>query len=71
MLDHPIAEGVDEGTQLLAASAATAVGDQRRQLFGRDDARGHGVLPVVTDIGDAVGPGNDFAFWGRRRGAAP
>src|SRR5271166_6490421 len=39
--------------------------------MGGDDAGQDGVLPVVTDVGDPVGPAHDLALGRRRGGAGP
>ena len=41
------------------------------QHVGGDDAGGHGVLEVVADVGDAVGPRHDLALRRGRRRPAP
>ena len=61
----------DEGPQLAPAGLAAAFGDDARQVVGVDDARGHGVLEVVTDVGDAVGPADDLALGRGGRRARP
>ena len=48
-------------------SARTASGSWRRG----HDAGQDGVLPVVADVGDAVGPAHHLALGGRRRRARP
>ena len=43
----------------------------RGQVGGGDDAGRHGVLEVVADVGDAVGPGHDLALGRGRGGPGP
>ena len=57
----------DEGAELVAAALAAPVAHDGGQRVGRDDAGGDGVLEVVADVGDAVGPADDLAL--RRAGA--
>ena len=40
-------------------------------MAGVDDARRHGVLEVVADVGDAIGPRHHLALGGRGRGPGP
>jgi len=44
------------------ARVAADTANECRQVFGSADTGGHGVLEVVTHIGDAVGPTDDFAL---------
>ena len=61
----------DERAELGAAPLAAQRPDGGGQLVRRDDAGEDGVLPVVADVGDAVGPADHLALGGRRRGARP
>jgi hypothetical protein len=45
--------------------------DGQRQLMGGHDAGQDGILPVVADVGDPVGPAHHLALGGRRRRARP
>ena len=45
--------------------------DRCGQLVGGDDAGEDGVLPVVADVSDPVGPADDLALGGGRRRAGP
>ena len=64
-LDH----GGDEAAELGAAPVAHHLDDLGGQVDGGDHAGVDGVLEVVADVGDAVGPGHDLAL-GRGRGRA-
>ncbi len=57
-LDH----GRDEAVELGPAGGAQHLGHLRRQVARVDDACADGVLEVVADVGDAVGPGHDLAL---------
>ena len=63
---------VDEGAELGAAALAAARADRLRAAgAGADDAGEDGVLPVVADVGDPVGPADHLALGGRRGGPRP
>ena len=67
----PVAEMVDdhradERPELAAASVAATVAHELGQHVRPDDAGVHGVLEVVADVGDAIGPRHDLAL-GRHR----
>ena len=59
----------DEGAELRAAALPAAVrGPTSGSCVRCHDAGQHGVLPVVADVGDAVGPAHHLALGrGRRR----
>ena len=65
--DHP----ADEGPELLAAGAAADVGHLGGDVGLGDDAGVDGVLEVVRAVRDPVGPADDLALDGRRRGPGP
>jgi hypothetical protein len=56
----------DERGQLHPTFGTALGGHCFGQHRGRDDPRVYGVLEVVTDVGDAVGPADDLALEGRR-----
>ena len=61
-VDH----AADERAQLARPARSAALPHDFGQHRRGDDAGGHGVLEIVADVGDPVGPGDDLAFRGGR-----
>ncbi len=61
----------DERAELARPVAPAPFGDDRGKHLGAQDAGGDGVLEVVTDVGDPVGPRHDLTLRCLRRRQAP
>ncbi len=61
----------DERADLVGAGGSDDGADLVGEVVGGEDPGADGVLEVVADVGDAVGPGDDFAFGGRGGWATP
>ena len=56
----------DERSELAAATLTAAGPDRFRKRFGVDDPDMAGILEVVADVGDPVGPAHDLTLGSRR-----
>ena len=74
--DRPADEGgphqrIDEGAELGATPGPGTLSHDGGEVLGGHDPSTLGILEVVTDIRDPIGPAHHLAFWGGGSWARP